>query len=370
MLSVGKKILAGKGLRPKTHRELQNIRAADYAVNYKKIPRTAAQNHVTNVAKQRYNEHNGRRYCMALNSRQNFAYFGKTEEIDPVSFYTEQALDKFLRELPAEDLAKLDDKIVAEKMLEVQASLQEETGIANSVEKNYLFDAARENLTDLITSTQSLQVKIAAKNLQNVLAGTTLLTSIKQIRDKKSYSQEFTSKFFMNDAADILPVLAMFAEESDQILIHYENELPNGHDNTEESQHVHRYRHYFENFVNSKNLFNNTFMLKWNQDLKFYQTLHNSKMLDFKTESHNVLHYNPFVVLGDNYKFSKVFVEGISNLDRQSINLDAQELNFYNARMKPVRAEMAKMLEKMLVNAVLRIAFSHQKICVRERGAR
>lgn len=186
----------------------------------------------------------------------------------------------------------------------------------------------------------------------NLLDNKTLLRSENRIKDRKIVSSPFNSNYYLNDASDILPVLALQPNPDDNLLIHYENDLPNGHDNILDSRDIHRFQKYFEDF-GVDNLRCNEFTLSWNKGLQFYKDLATSNNLNFSSFSDKLIKFNPFYELGDEYKFSKVFLEGISSMDRKAMTVQQQEINFYNIKMRPVRAELPKLLEQMLVSAVI-----------------
>lgn len=122
-------------------RDKIDARAAESNVTYKHLPRTSAINHITNYSIQRYTEEKARRYRCALLSRQNFCYFGKTEEIDPVGFYTTQALDKLLSDnesLQRELVENSDfEKYLNQKVMESMNSFGKIDSVYEQMEPGY-----------------------------------------------------------------------------------------------------------------------------------------------------------------------------------------------------------------------------------------
>ena len=62
--------------------------------------------------------------------------------------------------------------------------------------------------------------------------------------------------------------------------------------------------------------------------------------------------FNPFTRLVDS-NFSKILIEAPCNLDRISMNNTEVTSNIYQYSCKPYRAILPKLLEKMLVAAIL-----------------
>ena len=209
----------------------------------------------------------------------------------------------------------------------------------------------------------------------------------------------------MYDACDILPILALQPSETDDILIHYENELPGGHDLRQDSKNLTRYRKYFQQMPNY-NLNCNTFQIPWRKGHQFYKKFIREGGIDFTTVGKDQIYFNPMGVLsGDqpirnvsldysdpnnlnaansnhvivrnadrnndwddldqssrsenaynsnfDYKFKKVFLEAPCNFDRKALTMQEQAYNMYHYAQRPLRANLPQIIEKMLVCAVL-----------------
>ena len=132
-------------------KEIKNLKALEKGISYKKLPINVAAQHITNMSDQRYSTENSRRYRSALLSRQNFSYFGDTKEIDPIGYFTEKALEKFLLDLESSGLADdVSDEFIAEKILEATKSVKGSFDQETAGEQRFMFDSVRENLKKLI----------------------------------------------------------------------------------------------------------------------------------------------------------------------------------------------------------------------------
>lgn len=160
------------------------------------------------------------------------------------------------------------------------------------------------------------------------------------------------SKNWMNCSSDILPIIALQPCVHDNLLVHFEQELPDGHDQVKHSKNLHRLAHYLQNF-HCKSYAVNEFQYSWRAPAKFYEKLSMPDVTEHADmKSATRIKFNPFTWL-EGANFDKVLVEAPCNMDRISMNNPDCESNIYQYQCKPYRMQLPKLLEKMLVAAVL-----------------
>jgi len=157
---------------------------------------------------------------------------------------------------------------------------------------------------------------------------------------------------WMYCSSDILPLIALQINSCDDLLVHFEQELPDGHDQVKYSKHTHRLHHYLKSF-HCKSYAVNEYQYSWRAPQKFYEKMSMPDVtVNAKSKSANRISFNPFTWL-EGANFDKVLVEAPCNMDRISMNNPDCESNIYQYQCKPYRMELPKLLEKMLVCAVL-----------------
>lgn len=161
-----------------------------------------------------------------------------------------------------------------------------------------------------------------------------------------------SKKSFMYCASDILPLIALQLAKDDDLLVHFEADLPDGHDQTADTKWNKRLGYYLKSF-HAESFTVNQYTYSWKQPASYYEKMsgkHVTQNLQFIGNTQ--VKYNPFTRL-ENAAFSKVLVEAPCNMDRLSMNTPDVTSNIYQIACKPYRTQLPTLLEKMLVAAVL-----------------
>jgi len=157
---------------------------------------------------------------------------------------------------------------------------------------------------------------------------------------------------WMYDAADVLPLIALQLDSQDDLLVHFEQELPDGHDQREHSKHKTRLKHYLKHF-HCNSFAVNRYCYSWMGSATHYDKISRADVTQYPgLIGNDGIEFNPFTWL-EGSNFSKVLVEAPCNLDRISMNNPDSRSNIYQYGCKPYRMALPKLLEKMLVAAVL-----------------
>lgn len=136
------------------------------------LPQVSALKHVSAISEQRYNLENSRRYMCALQTFQDYAYFGTKKELDPVGYFTGK-------------LHEESSNLKYEKFLETESDYQQSAKIVSKIDDNEPKEQTQ--------TFESFKIKSSDQNLNSKFSH---LTSNKQT---KSYIPNLP-----NDQSDIL----------------------------------------------------------------------------------------------------------------------------------------------------------------------
>ena len=220
----------------------------------------------------------------------------------------------------------------------------------NSINQGDILSLFRKNLAEIVAETENPQVLDQAEKLILSVSDFTLAETIERVHDLEKQG------FWMLCPTDILPLIALDLHKNDDLLVHFENSIPDGHDQVSNSTWERRLNHYLNFFEKNNKLKSytvNEFVYPWNESVKFYDKLIKPDITASpQFYSDTKIKFNPFTRLVD-ANFRKILIEAPCNLDRISMNNPEVTSNIYQYSCKPYRAILPKLLEKMLVAGIL-----------------
>jgi hypothetical protein len=295
----------GSPMSAKKKRAQKTELALDTTQRYRMLPITSAQDHIQKVAQQRYDLELSRRYKCALMTKPYFPYFTNFE-------------------LPPTP--------------------------ENKIMQGDILTLFRRKLAETVADTEDERVIEQAERFILSVSDLSLATTVEKIDELEKLGM------WMLCPTDILPMIALNLHKNDDLLVHFENSVPDGHDQKSNSTWERRLGHYLNYFEKNNRLKSytlNDYVYPWNESGRFYDKLIRPDVTQYpEVYSDKKIKYNPFTRL-ENASFKKVLIEAPCNLDRISMTNPEVTSNIYQFSCKPYRSVLPKLLEKMLVAGIL-----------------